>query len=154
MAGTAANYHYISVTPAGGSETLLHTAGDGGASVITAAKLNNPLDIADTKVSANVVTNLPVPIRIVQGEDISLEMTLLNTPAVNAILRTWKGKVLAVKYRESVAAIDDPDNPEIQFNGLSNIGFQMGGSVGGGVTTTDVTISVCDGVAAIIDVTP
>lgn len=147
----AANYHYLSVTPAGGAEILFHSFS--GVSVITNADLKCPLDVAEVKVSANVTTALPVSFRYVQSEDTTLDVTVLRRADVNAALRTCKGKICAVKYRESVAAISS-DNPEVQYNAVCNSNGEMGGQVAGGVPTQSFQLAVCDGVAAVYDTTP
>lgn len=148
----AANWHYVSITPAGGSEYLLHAL-ISGASVITSAKYSNPLDIAEIKLSSNDVANLPNPDRVAQAEDTKLNLTLKNSGEVFNFLQACKGKVCAVKYRESVAD-KSGTNPEAQYNGMSNNGGELGGQVAGGHTTVDVEFALCDGVAPVYDTTP
>lgn len=144
----AANYHYVSVTPAGGSATLLHTLGDGGSSVITKAEWSNAIELADIKVSANSVSVLPVPKRSAQAEDGILALTLELTVAVNTFLQACAGKACAIEYRESVAAVS-PTNPKVTFTGMTDQKGKMGGTVAGGYPTIDVSFSVSNGVAPV-----
>ena len=150
--GNASNWQYVSITPAGGSEYLLHALG-GGASVINGATYNQPIDTADYLVSSASTTVLPTPGRVQNRQDASLALTLVNNGAVRAFLRACATKVCAVKFRETVGAIST-DNEEYQFNALSDNAGGPGGTVGGGQPMIDVTFAVCDGVAPVVDVTP
>lgn len=150
----AANYQYVSITPSGGSEYLLHNLGGGSnPSVINGATYNQPIDVADYLVSSATVGTLPTPGRVQNRQDATLALTLVNNGAVRAFLRACAGKVCAVKFRETTGAIST-DNEEYQFNGLSDNAGGPGGTVGGGQPMIDVTFAVSDGVAPVVDVTP
>lgn len=139
-----ASHQFVQVIPAGGSTYNLHNLGGGSnPSVIKKAELKEPIDVAEETFSSNAVANLPMPARVAQATDAVLSLTLNRTPAVRAFLRACKGKICAVKFRESVDTIG-ADNEEARFNAVCNTAGDWGGTVKGGFQTTDVEFSVCD----------